>query len=107
MPRMTSSLESSTAKKLTNHSKRKKVVQKLDASEASVNDYDVISEEDSRERSHIISRYSSSASRPTTSVPSIVSSSTAIRPTEHDTSIVPVQFRQQIASASNGILRQE
>jgi hypothetical protein len=35
------------------------------------------------------------------------SSSTAPRPTEHNTSIVPVQVRQQIASASNAILRQE
>ena len=122
MPRMTSSLESSTAKKLTNHSTRKTVVQKLKsagqprykikeitghASEASLNDYDVISEEERRELSHIISGYSASASRTTTSVPSIASSSTAPRPTEHNTSIVPVQVRQQIASASNAILRQE
>ncbi|CAB3981254.1 N-alpha-acetyltransferase 15, auxiliary subunit [Paramuricea clavata] len=123
MPRMTSSLESSTAKKLSNHSTRKTVVQKLKsagqprykikeitghASEASLNNYDVISEEERRELSHIISAgYSASASRTTTSVPSIVSSSTAPRPTEHDTSIVLVQFRQQIASASNAILRQE
>ncbi|CAB4021806.1 zinc finger MYM-type 4-like [Paramuricea clavata] len=60
MPRMTASLESSTAKKLTNHSRRKTVIQKLKsagqprykikeitghASEAYLNDYDVISEE--------------------------------------------------------------
>ena len=67
MPRMTSSLESSTVKQLTNHSTRKTVVQKLKsagqprykikeitdhASEASLNDYDVISEEECRELSH-------------------------------------------------------
>jgi hypothetical protein len=74
-------------KKLTNHSTRKTVVQKLKsagqprykikeitghASEASPNDYDVISEEERRELSHIISGYSASALRTTTSVPSIV-----------------------------------
>ena len=45
------------------------------ASEASLNDYDVISEEERRELSHVISGYSASASRTTTSVPSIASSS--------------------------------
>ena len=121
MPRMTSSLQSSTTKKLTNHSTRKTVVQKLKvagqprykikeitghASEASLNDYDVISEEERRELSHIISGYSA-GSRTTTSDLSASIGSSSAASTTHDTPIIPVQRRQQIASASNAILRQD
>lgn len=115
MPRMTSSLESSTAKKLTNHSTRKTVVQKLKsagqprykikeitghASEASLNDYDVISEEERRELSHIISGYAASKTTATAVSSTSASSFTAPGHIQSDTSIVPVQVAQQIARST-------